>query len=86
MNEPHDPNRTALVPPTPAGNGPPDPGRTVDHSSAPADSLDAGVTAGLAAPHSVPGATQPGTRTEAEDESAGSRPGTRAEPAEQNLA
>jgi hypothetical protein len=41
-------------------NEPHDPNRTVDHSSAPADSLDAGLAAGLAAPHSGLGARQPG--------------------------
>src|SRR5579859_7012724 len=71
MNEPHDPSRTVDVGhPTPAENGPHDPGRTVDPSSAPSGSLDAGVSAGLAEPHSGSGAAQPVPLTQAEGESA----------------
>jgi tetratricopeptide (TPR) repeat protein len=47
-----------------------DPNRTVDVPSAPADSLDAGLAAGFAAPYSSLGATQPRPLKEAEADSA----------------
>jgi serine/threonine-protein kinase len=70
MPEPHDPNRTVAVPSTPGGDEPHDPGHTVDRSSAPADSLDAGLAAGFAAPHSSLGDMRPVLLKEAEGESA----------------
>jgi hypothetical protein len=45
---------------------PHDPNRTVDVPSGPADSLDAGLAAGVAAPHSGPGDRQPVPLKEAE--------------------
>src|SRR5215475_9398477 len=51
-------------------NEPHDLNRTVDHSSAPADSLDAGLAAGFAAPCSGPDAQLPGPLKEAAGDSA----------------
>jgi serine/threonine-protein kinase len=70
MNEPHDPNRTVAVPSSPAGNEPPDCGHTVDHSSAPADSLDAGLAAGFGPPRSSLGEMRPVLLKEAVGDSA----------------
>jgi hypothetical protein len=66
MNEPHDPNRTVDVLSAPAVNEPHAPGHTVDHPSAPADSLDAGLAAGFAAPRSSLGEMRPVLLKEAE--------------------
>src|SRR5262249_11067615 len=58
MNEPHDIDRTMAAPSCPVGDGPHDPGHTVDHSSAPADPLDAGLAAGFGTPRSSLDASQ----------------------------
>jgi serine/threonine protein kinase/tetratricopeptide (TPR) repeat protein len=57
-------------------NEPHDPNRTVEVPSVPADSLDASLVAGFAAPFSGLGATLPGRHKEAQDVSA--RPGAAA--------
>ena len=51
-------------------NGPHDPNRTVDHSSAPADALDAGLAAGFGPPRSSLGDMRPVLLKEAQGESA----------------
>jgi tetratricopeptide (TPR) repeat protein len=70
MNEAHDPNRTVDVTATPVGNEPHDPGHTVAHSSAVADSLDAGLIAGFGPPRSSLGDMRPVLLKEAEGDSA----------------
>jgi serine/threonine-protein kinase len=70
MNEPHDPNRTVAVPSTPVRGEAPDPGHTVEHSSAVPDSLDAGLAAGFGPPRSSLGEMRPVLLKEAEGDSA----------------
>jgi tetratricopeptide (TPR) repeat protein len=68
MNEGHDPNRTVDVPSRPVGNEPPDAVHTVAHSSAPSDSLHAGLAAGFG-PRSSLAEMRPVLLKEAEGES-----------------
>jgi hypothetical protein len=58
------------VPSTPARDEAPDPGHTVDHPSAPADSLDAGLAGGGGPPRSSLGLMRPVLLKDAEGESA----------------